>query len=102
MTEAAKPEQTSMNDPRTGSASDTGLTRESSRTVLDQTRRDLIVMGQLFGTDSAVAYHGFNLVELLQNDVLNGPVWGDHPLQHPSLLLKRQADGLQHALRDVQ
>jgi hypothetical protein len=102
MIDAAKPEQTSVNDSGTGSASDTGLTRESSRTVLEQARRDLIVMGQFHGTDSAVGHHGFNLVELLQNDVLNGPVWGDHPLQHPSLLLKRQADGLQHALRDVQ
>jgi hypothetical protein len=40
----------------------------------------------------------YNLIELLDGDVLNGPVWGDHPLQQPSLLLKRQADGLQRAL----
>ena len=64
----------------------------------EQIRRDLIVMGQLHGTDSAVGHHGFNLVELLQNDVMNGPVWGDHPIQQPSRLLKRQTDGLQRAL----
>jgi hypothetical protein len=46
MIDAAKPEQTSVNDPRTGSASDTPATHWSSRTVLEQTRRDLIVMRQ--------------------------------------------------------
>jgi hypothetical protein len=87
-----------MNDSGTNGKIDAPLTHLGSRTVLDQACRDLIVMGQLFGTDSAVAYHGFNLVELLQNDVLNGPVWGDHFLQQPSVLLKRQTDGLQRAL----
>lgn len=44
----------------------------------------------------------YNLIELLEGDVLNGPVWGDHPLQQPSVLLKRQTDGLQRAMRDPQ
>lgn len=65
---------------------------------LEQTRRELIVMCQAQGPGSAAGYHGFNLVELLQADVLNGPAWGDHPLQRPSVLLKRQTDGLQRAL----
>jgi hypothetical protein len=87
-----------MNDSGTSGSIDTGLTQASSRTVLEQARRDLIVMCQSQGEDSAAGHHGFNLVELLQADVLNGPVWGDHPIQQPSRLLKRQMDGLQRAL----
>jgi len=83
---------------RTNSKIDTPVTRGSSRGVLEEARRGLIVMCQSRGEDSAAGHHGFNLVELLQADVLNGPVWGDHPLQQPSTLLKRQTDGLQRAL----
>jgi hypothetical protein len=91
-------ERTGANMDRTNSKTDTPATRESSRGVLEQTRRDLIVMCQSQGADSSAGHHGFNSVELLQNDVLNGQVWGDHPIQQPSRLLKRQADGLQRAL----
>lgn len=66
MTDADKLEQTSANDPRTGSASDTPATHGSSRTVLEQTRRDLIVMREAYGADSPVGHRCSNIVELLQ------------------------------------
>lgn len=66
MIEAAKPEQTSVNDPRTGSASDTPATHQGSRAVLEQTRRDLIVMREAHGADSAIGHRCSNIVELLQ------------------------------------
>lgn len=91
-----------MNDSGTFGSIDAGVTQESSRDVLDRTRRDLIVMCQFHGEGSAAAHHGFNLVELLQADVLNGPVWGDHPIQQPSRLLERQATGLQREMRAAQ
>ncbi len=86
MTDDAKPEQTSVNDPRTAAASDTPATHESSRTVLDQTRRDLIVMREVHGAESAVGHHLSNLVELIQ---MPNP---------PAFQLKKQRDGLQRAL----
>ena len=66
MINADKPEQTSVNDSRTEPGSDTGLTRGSSRTVLEQTRRDLIVMREAYGADSPVGHRCSNIVELLQ------------------------------------
>jgi hypothetical protein len=94
--------QTAVNNPRTPGDFGAKLTHGSSRDVLSQTRRDLIVMCQTQGEGSAAAHHGFNLVELLQADVMNGPVWGDHPIQQPSRLLERQTAGLQRAMRRPQ
>ena len=82
MIDAAKPEQTSVNDSGTGSASDTPLAQPSSRTVLEQTRRDLIVMRQAHGDDSAVGHRCSNIVELIQMPEL------------PKELLKRQMTDL--------
>ena len=66
---------------------DTPLTHPSSRDVL---RRDLIVMRGGLDADSAAGHHISNIVELFK---LPNP---------PAALLKRQMDGLQRALRDVQ
>jgi hypothetical protein len=45
---------------------DTPLTQPGSRTVLEQTRRDLIVMREAYGADSPVGHRCSNIVELLQ------------------------------------
>lgn len=45
---------------------DTLLTQPGSRTVLEQTRRDLIVMREAHGADSAIGHRCSNIVELLQ------------------------------------
>jgi hypothetical protein len=42
------------------------LTQPSSRTVLEQTRRDLIVMREAYGADTPVGHRCSNIVELLQ------------------------------------
>jgi len=38
-----------------------------TRTVLEQTRRDLIVMREAHGADSEIGHRCSNLIELLQN-----------------------------------
>ena len=55
MIDADKPERTAVNDSGTGSASDTPATQESSRTVLEQTRRDLIVMREAHAPEEPAA-----------------------------------------------
>jgi hypothetical protein len=80
----------SMNDSGTGEKIDTPLTQPGSRDVLDQTRRDLIVMREVHGAESAVGHHLSNIVELIQ---MSNP---------PAALLKRQTDGLQRAMRAAQ
>ena len=49
---------------------DAPLTQPSSRTVLEQTRRDLIVMREAHGADSPIGYRCSNIVELLQTPEL--------------------------------
>lgn len=78
--------QTYANDSATSSSTDTELAQPRSRDVL----RDLIVMREAHGADSAVGHHLSNLVELMK---MPAP---------PAHLLKRQADGLHRAMRDVQ
>lgn len=100
MVRTDKLEQTAVNDSRTELASDTGLTHGSSRTVLEQTRRDLIVMREVHGaeTDSG---HGFsNLVELVQ--VLPGyvrPSWLSSDIQSVPWLIEKQNERLQRLLK---
>lgn len=45
---------------------DTPLTQAGSRTVLEQTRRDLIVMREAYGANTPVGHRCSNIVELLQ------------------------------------
>jgi hypothetical protein len=59
-------ERTGANMDRTNSKIDTPATRESSRGVLEQTRRDLIVMREAYGADTPVGHRCSNIVELLQ------------------------------------
>ena len=55
-----------VNITRTDGKIDTPLTHLGSRTVLEQTRRDLIVMREAHGADSAIGHRCSNIVELLQ------------------------------------
>jgi hypothetical protein len=86
MMDADKPEQTSVNDSGTEAASDTGLTQQSSRTVLEQTRRDLIVMRAKHGADSPIGCRCSNIVELIQMPEV------------PAALVARQMADLQQLL----
>jgi hypothetical protein len=58
--------QTYANDSATSSPTNTGLAQPSSRTVLEQTRRDLIVMRAKHGADSPIGCRCSNIVELIQ------------------------------------
>jgi hypothetical protein len=58
--------ETYANDSATSSSIDTELAQPGSRTVLEQTRRDLIVMREAYGADSPVGHRCSNIVELLQ------------------------------------
>jgi hypothetical protein len=64
--ELIKPEQTAVNGSGTGSDSDAPLTQQSSRDVLEQTRRDLIVMRNKHGARSPIGCRCSNIVELIQ------------------------------------
>ena len=79
-----------MNDAGTCSEGDTQLTRAGSRDVLDQTRRDLIVMREAHGADSPIGHRCSNIVELIQVPEV------------PKFQLERQMADLQRLLRDVQ
>jgi hypothetical protein len=57
---------------------------------MEDTRRGLIALREKHGATSAVGCHASNIVELIQ---MPSP---------PAALLKRQTDGLQRAMRDVQ
>lgn len=72
----------SMNESGTDQKIDTPLTQADSRNVLEKTRRDLIVMREAFGADSAIGHRCSNIVELLQMPEL------------PRDLLKRQMTDL--------
>ena len=72
----------SVNASGTSGKIDTPLTQEDSRNVLEKTRRDLIVMREAYGADSAVGHRCSNIVELLQMPEL------------PRYLLKRQMTDL--------
>jgi hypothetical protein len=61
---------------------DTPLTHPGSRDVLEQIRRDLIVMREAYGADSAIGHRCSNIVELLQMPEL------------PKALLQRQMSDL--------
>jgi hypothetical protein len=76
----------STNEMGTVSNIDVGLTHVSSRDVLEKTRRDLIVMREAYGADSAVGHRCSNIVELLQMPEL------------PKALLARQMSDLQQLL----
>ena len=65
---------------------DTPLTQPSSRTVLEQTRRDLIVMRDAHGAESPVGYRCSNIVELIQMPEV------------PRFQLERQMSDLQRLL----
>ena len=86
MIDAAKPEQTSVNDPRTVAAPDTPATHGSSRTVLEQTRRDLIVMRVKHGATSPIGCRCSNIIELIQAPEV------------PKVFLERQMADLQRLL----
>lgn len=40
----------------------------------------------------------YNLIELLESDVLSVPAWGDHPLQQPRRLISYQMKRLEQAM----
>jgi hypothetical protein len=44
----------------------------------------------------------YNLIELLENEILSTPAWGDHPLQQPKILVSRQLERFEHAMRSNQ
>ncbi len=71
---------------RTNTRTDAWLTPSDSRTVL----RDLIVMRETHGANSAVGHHLSNLAELMK---MPNP---------PAFQIKRQMDGLHRAMCDVQ
>lgn len=76
----------STNEMGTVSKSGTPLTEAGSRTVLEKTRRDLIVMREAHGADSPIGHRCSNIVELLQMPEL------------PKALLARQMGDLQRLL----
>jgi hypothetical protein len=80
----------SANDVGTVSNIDVGLTQPGSRTVLEQTRRDLIVMREAHGADSAIGHRCSNIVELLQMPEL------------PRTLLARQMADLHRLTSTIQ
>jgi hypothetical protein len=80
----------SMNDSGTNGKIDARLTHQGSRTVLEQTRRDLIVMREAHGADSPIGHRCSNIVELLQMPEL------------PKALLARQMADLQRLTRAFQ
>ena len=80
MTDFDEPEQTAVNDSRTGVAFDTPVTHESSRTVLENVHRDFpkdtsglenarryfIAQRDLDGAKTKLGHRWSNLVELMQ------------------------------------
>jgi hypothetical protein len=40
----------------------------------------------------------YNAIELMENDVLDKPAWGDHPLQQPKRLIMRQLVAFERAM----
>lgn len=58
--------QTHENNPETSASVGAELTQPGSRSVLEQTRRDLIVMREAYGADTPVGHRCSNIVELLQ------------------------------------
>lgn len=56
-----------MNGSGTSGSIDTQLTQDRSRSVLEQTRCDLIALRNAHGADSPIGYRCSNLVELIQN-----------------------------------
>lgn len=40
----------------------------------------------------------YNVIELMENDVLNKTAWGDHPIQHPKRLIMRQLLAFERAM----
>ena len=86
MTDRDKPEQTSVNDSGTGSGSDTPLTQQSSRDVLEQVRRDLIALRVKHGATSPIGCMCSNIIELIQAPEV------------PKVFLERQMADLQRLL----
>jgi hypothetical protein len=41
----------------------------------------------------------YNLIELMESNAMTEPPMGDHPLQRPEVLFRRQMDALERALR---
>lgn len=79
-----------VNDTGTDRKIDTPLTQPCSPDVLSRTRRDLIVMRDAHGADSAVGHRCSNLVELIQVPEV------------PKFQLERQMADLQRLLASVQ
>jgi hypothetical protein len=75
---------------RTNSKIDTPVAREGSPGVLEDARRDLIVMRDAYGADSPIGHRCSNIVELIQAPEL------------PSFLIQRQMADLQRLLQAVQ
>lgn len=40
----------------------------------------------------------YNVIELMENDVLDRPAWGDHPIQQPKRLILRQLRAFDRAM----
>jgi hypothetical protein len=80
----------SVNGTRTDRKIDTPLTRSCSRTVLEQTRRDLIVMRAKHGATSPIGCRCSNIVELIQVPEV------------PKFQLERQMADLQRLLQAAQ
>jgi hypothetical protein len=75
-----------MNEHRTCADLDAKRTQPSSRDVLEQTRRDLIVMRAKHGADSPIGCRCSNIVELIQMPEV------------PAALVARQMADLQRLL----
>lgn len=91
----------SMNDSGTGEKIDTPLTQPGSRDVHGDAYfvhlvRD--VYRALPGMPKGARHFAYNLIELLEHDVMSAPVWGDHPLQQPKRLIMRQLVAFERAM----
>lgn len=80
----------SVNGTGTNRKIDTPLTQPCSPDVLSRTRRDLIVMRDAHGADTAVGHRCSNVVELIQVPEL------------PKFQIEQQMADLQRLLADLQ
>lgn len=93
--DTTKHTQTYANDSATSSSTDTELARPCSPDV--PMARNL--HRALPGMPKTARPFAYNLIELLEGDVLNGPIWGDHPLQQPKVLIRRQLEPFEREMR---
>lgn len=101
MTEKIEGAPDSMNDSRTCTDSDPELTQPRSPGVHGDAYfvhlvRD--VYRALPWMPKGARHFAYNLIELLEHDVMSAPVLGDHPLQQPKRLIMRQLVAFERAM----